>query len=282
MTSRRFAQVDVFTSTPGRGNPVAVVLDGEGLSSADMAAFARWTNLSETTFVLPSTQPGADYRLRIFTPGGELPFAGHPTIGSCSAWLAAGGTPANPDRIVQECGAGLIDLRRDGELLAFAAPPVDIAVVPEDRVAAIAKALGLRSEDVLDARLLTNGPAWLTLWLTDADRVLAAQPDHPALIALDAMVGLAGAYPTRAAPSPATIEVRAFAPTIGVPEDPVTGSLNASIAQWLVPAGALGPRYTAAQGTAIGRSGRVTLEVHDGATWVGGHTIGMITGHLEF
>lgn len=281
MITRGFTQVDVFTDTPGAGNPVAVVHDAVGLSSRDMAAFARWTNLSETTFLLPPTTAEADYRLRIFTPGGELPFAGHPTLGSCSAWLAAGGTPINPGTVVQECGAGLVSLRREGERLAFAAPPVTMTDVASDRLAAVTAAVGLTPGDVVAAQLLTNGPAWLTLWLTGADRVLAARPDHAALIGLDAMVGLAG--PHRGTSQAAAIEVRAFAPTIGVPEDPVTGSLNASIAQWLIPGGTLPERYLATQGGAIERAGAIWLNrTDDGVTWVGGECRQVITGHLRF
>ncbi len=298
MRARPFAQIDVFTAAPGYGNPVAVVLDGTDLGDAAMQRFARWTNLSETTFVLPPTDPAADYALRIFTPGGELPFAGHPTLGSCFAWLAAGGQPKSADRIVQQCAKGLIPIRRDGERLAFAAPPSVRSDPAPALLADIAQALGVEPAQILRAQRLDNGPVWLTLQLDSADTVLALEPDHARLAALGQKVGVIGVYPAPTAielvsrssrearafgaPPPAPlIEVRAFAAPIGVPEDPVTGSLNASLAQWLIEAGELPPRYVAAQGTALGRAGRVHVERDaEGQVWIGGDCVGVIQGQV--
>ena len=298
MRARPFQQIDVFTATPGYGNPVAVVLDSTGLDDAAMQHFARWTNLSETTFVLPPTDAQADYALRIFTPGGELPFAGHPTLGSCFAWLAAGGQPKSADRIVQQCAKGLIPIRRDGERLAFAAPPSARSDPAPALLAAIAQALGVEPAQILRAQRLDNGPVWLTLQLDSADTVLALEPDHARLAALGQKVGVIGVYPAPTAielvsrssrearafgaPPPAPlIEVRAFAAPIGVPEDPVTGSLNASLAQWLIEAGELPPRYVAAQGTALGRAGRVHVERDaEGQVWIGGDCVGVIQGQV--
>ena len=298
MRARPFAQIDVFTAAPGYGNPVAVVLDGTDLGDAAMQRFARWTNLSETTFVLPPTDPQADYALRIFTPGGELPFAGHPTLGSCFAWLAAGGQPKSADRIVQQSAKGLIPIRRDGERLAFAAPPSVRSDPAPALLADIAQALGVEPAQILRAQRLDNGPVWLTLQLDSADTVLALEPDHARLAALGQKVGVIGVYPAPSAielvsrssrearafgaPPPAPlIEVRAFAAPIGVPEDPVTGSLNASLAQWLIEAGELPPRYVAAQGTALGRAGRVHVERDaEGQVWIGGDCVGVIQGQV--
>ena len=298
MRARPFAQIDVFTAAPGYGNPVAVVLDGTDLGDAAMQRFARWTNLSETTFVRPPTDPQADYALRIFTPGGELPFAGHPTLGSCFAWLAAGGQPKSADRIVQQCAKGLIPIRRGGERLAFAAPPSVRSDPAPALLADIAQALGVEPTPIVRAQRLDNGPVWLTLQLDSADTVLALEPDHARLAALGQKVGVIGVYPAPTAielvsrssrearafgaPPPAPlIEVRAFAAPIGVPEDPVTGSLNASLAQWLIEAGELPPRYVAAQGTALGRAGRVHVERDaEGQVWIGGDCVGVIQGQV--
>ncbi len=296
---RPFAQIDVFTAQPGLGNPVAVVLDAAGLDDAAMQRFARWTNLSETTFVLPPTDAHADYALRIFTPGGELPFAGHPTLGSCFAWLAAGGQPKAADRIVQQCAQGLVDLRRSGERLAFAAPPSRQGDVAPELLAAVVQALGLPPGQVRRAQWLDNGPRWLTLWLDGADTVLALEPDHARLAAIGQKVGVAGMHQAQAATpliarssrearafgtaaEAPLIEVRAFAAPIGVPEDPVTGSLNASLAQWLIEAGELPARYVAAQGSALGRAGRVHVERDAvGTVWVGGDCVPVIRGTVQ-
>lgn len=269
--------VDVFSAEPTKGNPVAVVLEADGLSDEQMGQFAQWTNLSETTFVLRPTDPRADYLLRIWTPGGELPFAGHPTLGSAHAWLEAGGTPKDPDSIVQQCGAGLIDVRRENDRLSFAAPPLTKSGPPDSQTLAQAlRALRLTEADVLDATWLVNGPPWLGLLLTDPETVLATTPDFTALGELE--IGIAGLYPTASEPA---LEVRAFCPILGVAEDPVTGSLNAGLAQWLIGTNRLPKQYVAAQGSALNRNGRVY--VHDDGTdiWVGGHTRTLINGSVD-
>jgi PhzF family phenazine biosynthesis protein len=273
---RPFSQVDVFTSTPYRGNPVAVVLDGGGLSAGQMQRFANWTNLSETTFVLPPGDPGADYLVRIFTPVAELPFAGHPTLGTCHAWLAAGGTPRRPDVIVQECGAGLVTLRHTADGLAFAAPPVlRDGPVDGELQADIASVLGIDASAIVDASWADNGPGWVAVLLDSADAVLAVKPGET-----DLDLGVVGPYP---AGSPAAFEVRAFFPKDGVTvEDPVTGSLNASLAAWLLRTGRATAPYVASQGTALGRSGRVHISQDaDGAIWVAGGTVTCVTGQVE-
>lgn len=273
----RFTQVDVFTDEPYRGNPVAVVHDADDLDDAQMAAFARWTNLSETTFLLAPATPGADYRLRIFTPGGELPFAGHPTLGSCHAWLAAGGRPGGDD-VVQECGVGLVTVRRDAGGLRFAAPtPLADTPVPPDVLARATAALALPPGALVDHRFVDNGPRWNILLLDSAERVLALRPDVAALG--DAHVGVVGPYPPGA---PAAFEVRGFVPGIGVPEDPVTGSLNAVVAQWLIGTGRAPEAYVAAQGTVLGRAGRVHVTRDpDGTTWVGGASVACVDGTVR-
>lgn len=273
MVGRRFEQVDVFAEAPGRGNPVAVVLDGEGLSDEAMQRFANWTNLSETTFVLPPSTDGADYRVRIFTPAHELPFAGHPTLGTCHTWLAATGSPA--ESVVQECAAGLVPVQRRDGRLAFAAPPLQReGPVDEPTVDHVAGLLGVARTDVLAAEWVDNGPGWLAVLLPSVDAVLALQP---APVDLD--VGVVGLYPPG---SPAAVEVRAFFPKDGATaEDPVTGSLNASLAMWLLGSGRLAAPYVASQGTALGRAGRVHVSVDAGTVWVGGATTTLITGTVE-
>ena len=311
MQQRAFKQVDVFTATPYFGNPLAVVLDGAGLSDDQMQRFARWTNLSETTFVLPPKEAGrlggADYRVRIFTPGAELPFAGHPTLGTCHAWLQAGGTPRSPGRVIQECGVGLVQIRNDGSRLAFAAPPLKRSAPGPTQLSEIAQALGLKASQILTAQLLDNGPVWLGLLLESVQTVLALEPDHLALknlgikvgvVAVDAAAptpaliarsnrearafGAASAVSASAADGEPTVEVRAFAAPVGVIEDPVTGSLNASLAQWLMADGYAPTTYTASQGTCLDRAGRVHL-VRDasGQVWVGGDAVTCITGSVR-
>ena len=276
--TRPFAQVDVFTAVPYAGNPVAVVLDGEGLSEEEMAAFARWTNLSETTFVLPARDPAADYRLRIFTPGRELPFAGHPTLGSAHAWLACGGVPRGSD-LVQECGVGLVTIRRAGGRLAFAAPellrsgPVD---GPTRR--AIAESLGIDGSEIVDAAWVDNGPGWVGVRLADAHAVRALQPRPGRMIAHDLKIGVIGLWEQ---PTSVAAEVRAFIPSGGIAEDPVTGSLNAGLAQWLIGAGVLPDSYVAGQGWALRRDGRVHVERTGGDIWVGGDCITCVNGTVE-
>jgi PhzF family phenazine biosynthesis protein len=274
---RRFQQLDVFSATPYRGNPLAVVLDAQGLSTQAMQRYTDWANLSECSFLLPPTQPGADYAVRIFSPGRELPFAGHPTLGSCQAWLNAGGRPQG-EHIVQECGVGLVRLRRDGTRLAFAAPPLRRSgPLSEAEQARLVAALRLQPADVLAAAWCDNGPPWQGLLLRSAAQVLALQPDRAALQGLD--VGVIGAHPSTA---DVAYEVRAFFSTAqGVAEDPVTGSLNAALAQWLVGAGLAPERYVAAQGTVLGRAGRVHIARDGGQLWVGGHSVLCIEGTVE-
>ncbi|MGO0604383.1 PhzF family phenazine biosynthesis protein [Brevibacterium linens] len=295
---RRFAQVDVFSAVPFQGNPVAVIVDADGLDESQMARIANWTNLSETTFVLPPDDPTADYRLRIFTPHRELPFAGHPTLGSAAAWLDAGGAPKHEDRIVQECGAGLIDIRRTprrggptdpsadslttataepSETLAFAAPdrlrsgPLDDAYVDQ-----IAVALGVDRSEILGHQWADNGPGWAAVRLAGAEQVLALTPDFSAIP--DAKLGVVGAHPEG---SEHEYEIRAFVPGVGVAEDPVTGSLNASVAQWLIGENLAPNSYTATQGTALGRSGVVSISAEDDEIWVGGDTSVCIRGTVH-
>ncbi|HEU4421882.1 MAG TPA: PhzF family phenazine biosynthesis protein [Pilimelia sp.] len=273
---RPFRQVDVFTATPYRGNPVAVVLDGEGLTTEEMQRFTRWMNLSESTFVLPPEAPEADYRVRIFTPVTELPFAGHPTLGTCHAWLSAGGRSKRDGVVVQECGAGLIQVRHTPAGLAFAAPPLlRSGPVDEPLIRDIAAAFGLDQASIDAVEWADNGPGWIAVLLTSADAVLAARP---AFIDLD--VGLVGPYPPG---SPQAIEVRGFFPKDGVMvEDPVTGSLNASLAQWLLRTGRLEAPYVASQGTALGREGRVQITIDaEGAIWVGGGTVTCVAGDVD-
>ena len=281
---RLFKQVDVFTATPYRGNPLAVVLDGSGLDDEAMQRFARWTNLSETAFLLPPTQPDADYRARIFTPGSELPFAGHPTLGSCHAWLEAGGSPRRADVLVQECKVGLVRIRREETRLAFAAPSLQLSAPDPAVLAKVAAALGLEAEQIIAARLLDNGPVWLGLLLDSPQTVLRLQPDHGALKALGQKVGVAACYPAADAEDPTSpaLEVRAFAAPIGIEEDPVTGSLNASLAHWLIAAGRMPSAYLAAQGTCLDRCGRVHI-AQDAAKdiWVGGESVTCISGKVS-
>ena len=281
---RAFAQVDVFTATPYLGNPVAVVLDGAGLSTQDMQAFTDWTNLSEATFVLPPTQPGADYALRIFCPGRELPFAGHPTLGSCHAWLEAGGVP-HVAEVVQECAVGLVRIRRDGQRLAFAAPPLRRSgPLPKDEVLRIAHGLGVSRQDILHHAWCDNGPQWRGVMLASAEQVLALQPNAQILAGME--VGVVAPLETQAQHSnhdPAeAIEVRAFFPgNAGLTEDPVTGSLNAALGQWLIGAGLAPEHYVARQGTAMGRAGRVHVQQDaHGQVWVGGESVVCIQGHV--
>jgi PhzF family phenazine biosynthesis protein len=274
---REFRQVDVFAEESFLGNPVAVVHGGDDLAEADMQRFARWTNLSETTFLLAPADPRADYRLRIFTTERELPFAGHPTLGSAHAWLDAGGTPARPDLLIQECGAGLVPLRRGpGGQLAFQAPPlIRSGPVAEPELAEIAASLRIGRADITDAQWADNGPGWVAVQLASAAAVLALTPG-----ANSRDIGVVGAYPPG---SPAAFEVRAFTPLVsGTGEDPVTGSLNASLAMWLLASGKATAPYTASQGTVLGRRGRVHVSADaDGAVWVGGATRTLIAGTVQ-
>lgn len=272
---RPFYEVDVFTGTPYRGNPVAVVLDADGLSTEQMQRVAHWTNLSETTFVLPPSVAGADYRVRIFTPVNELPFAGHPTLGTCHAWLSAGGS-TTADMIVQECAAGLVPVQRTADGLAFAAPPlVRSGPVEDSLVEQIAAVLDIGRDDILDSQWVDNGPGWVAVMLADADAVLALRPRFT-----DLHLGAVGPH---LAGSPQAFEVRAFFAKDGaMVEDPVTGSLNASLAQWLLASGQATAPYVAAQGAALGREGRVHVsQDHDRVIWIGGGTVTCVTGQIE-
>lgn len=301
MRNRPFQQVDVFTAEPLRGNPLAVVLDGEGLGDTQMQAFAAWTQLSETTFVLPPSPEGraqgADYRVRIFTPGGELPFAGHPTLGTAHAWRQAGGQPQAADRLVQECGVGLVTLRPQDGRYAFAAPSLRRATPDADQLAAVLDALGLAPDEVLAAQDLHNGPHWLGLLLPDVETVLSLTPDHATLKRLGVKVGVAARRQnaqglirraSREARAFAThtdttdLEVRGFAAPVGIAEDPVTGSLNASLAQWLIEDGHMPSRYRARQGTVLGRAGEVFVQRDEGGqVWIGGDVVGCIAGTVR-
>ncbi|MEY2618487.1 MAG: hypothetical protein RL522_1489 [Pseudomonadota bacterium] len=278
--ARPFQQVDVFTSMPYRGNPVAVVLDGTGLTPEQMQRFTDWTNLSEATFVLPPEHPEADYQLRIFCPGRELPFAGHPTLGSCHAWLRAGGKPKG-ECVVQECGVGLVRIRRDGDRLAFAAPPLRRGgPLEEAELARIAAGLGLARGEIVAHAWCDNGPQWRGVMLRSAQQVLALRADSTQLAGLE--IGIVGPWP---AGSECAFEVRAFFPGLGgLAEDPVTGSLNAAIAQWLIGAGMVPARYIASQGTTLGRAGRVHVDQdpHTPSTiWIGGQSVTCIEGQVR-
>ncbi len=290
MRLRPFQQVDVFTDTPYLGNPLAVVLDGEGLSTEALQQFTHWTNLSEATFVLPPTPEGraagADYRVRIFCPGRELPFAGHPTLGTCHAWLQAGGQPRTAGRIVQECGVGLVPLRQDGDRLAFAAPPlIRGGPLAEEDVVRIARGLGVARADILHHAWCDNGPRWRGVMLRSAEQVLQLQPDGAILAGLDVgvvgprgKVGVVGASDAEGI----AFEVRAFFPgNNGLTEDPVTGSLNAALAQWLIGAGLAPTHYVASQGTALGRAGRVQVAQEGADIWVGGHSVTCVHGTVR-
>lgn len=276
MEPRPFSQVDVFTATPLFGNPVAVVHQAEGITTDQMHTFTSWTNLSEATFLLPPSTDTADYRVRIFCPGRELPFAGHPTLGTCHAWLEAGGEPRS-DVIVQECGAGLVRIRRAGDVLAFAAPPLQRSgPLDEADVERIARGLGLTRADIVDHQWCDNGPGWQAVLLESADQVLALDPDPALLAGID--VGVVGPHLS----GDVDYEVRAFFPgNTGVTEDPVTGSLNAALAQWLIGSGRAPETYIAAQGTALGRAGRVHVMREGDDIWVGGRCVTVISGEVE-
>ncbi len=309
MRNRAFKQLDVFSATPYLGNPLAVVLDASDLSTQEMQHFAHWTNLSETTFLLPPSPKGAaagaDYRVRIFTPGGELPFAGHPTLGTCHAWLEAGGT-ARASEIVQECNVGLIRIRREGPRLAFAAPALKRGNPSPALLARVAAAMGLKADQIIAAQLLDNGPVWLGLLLDSQSTVLELAPDHLALKNLGQKVGVASiepaqtattliarsnrearAFGSRSVQSGETeespqVEVRAFAAPVGVNEDPVTGSFNASLAQWLIADGLAPSSYVAAQGACLGRAGQVHIARDaSGQVWVGGDSVTCIDGAVN-
>jgi PhzF family phenazine biosynthesis protein len=277
MPALSFQQVDVFTGKALKGNPLAVVVAADELSDQTMAALANWTNLSETTFLLKPTVPAADYRVRIFTPERELPFAGHPTLGSCQVWLNSGNVPKQA-RIVQECAAGLIQIRRDGDRLAFAAPPLlrsgDVDGATLDR---IATGLRIKRDAIKASQWVDNGPGWVAVMLASRAEVLALKPDYPALAELK--LGVVGPW-TAADGNDAQFEVRAFIPTRSS-EDPVTGSLNAGLAQWLIAKGLAPGSYIASQGTVLGRAGRVHVQREGDDIWIGGNTVTCITGKID-
>lgn len=301
MKNRAFKQVDVFTDKPYLGNPIAVVLDGEGLSDAEMASFARWTNLSETTFLLPPTNPQADYRVRIFTSTSELAFAGHPTLGSCYAWLEAGGKPKSK-YIVQECNVGLVQIKQNPSYLAFAAPPLNRSLLSESQLTQVAAALGIQTSQIVASQLLDNGSVWCGLVLDSVDTVLRVNASYLDIKNLGIKIGVAGIYNDSKATqliakssrearafasytkiildeeAESDIEVRAFTMTC---EDPVTGGLNASLAQWLIEDGYLPDIYTASQGVCLDRAGRVHIQRDaSGQVWVGGSVVTCIDGNV--
>jgi PhzF family phenazine biosynthesis protein len=271
----KFQQVDVFSSAATEGNPLAVVTGADDLTDAQMAAFARWTNLSETTFLLSPKHPDADYRVRIFTTTRELPFAGHPTLGSCFVWLDNGGI-AKADEVIQECGAGLVRIRRDGARLAFAAPPLlRSGPVEHDILQRLATGLGVKPEQIVGSQWADNGPGWVAVMLASREEVLAIRPDYVALKGLN--VGIVA--PWTGPDAEADFEVRALTGDLNA-EDPVTGSLNASLAQWMIPAGLAPRKYTARQGTVLGHRGRVSVEQIGERIWVGGDVQKCVSGSV--
>ena len=280
--TRKFDMIDVFGSGPVSGNPLAVIHDAEGFSTEEMQAITRWMNLSETTFLLPATSPEADYRVRIFTLISELPFAGHPTLGTCHAWLEAGGSPKTNGIVTQECGAGLIPIRQ-AERLAFAAPPLILdGEVDAESKAQVLAVLGLKDTDIVDMRWVDNGPGWVGVLFEEPDAVLSLQPDISRFTGERQIdIGVVAPYPEG---SVIDFEVRAFFSNDKgqLAEDPVTGSLNASLAQWLIGTGRASGSYVAAQGTAIGRRGRIHISQAVGEIWVGGDTTTLVSGVIDF
>ena len=279
MSQFDFRQVDVFSTQPLKGNPLAVVLGADELSDERMAAFARWTNLSETTFVLKPRDPRADYRLRIFTTLEELPFAGHPTLGSCHAWLQAGGVPQG-EEVIQECEVGLVRIRRQGADLAFLAPPLlrSGAVEPE-LLEQARRGLGLAPGAIVEAQWVDNGAGWMVLMLAERQQVLELQPDYPQLQGL--AVGVIAPCDPQRDDTDAQFEVRAFIAGDGMPEDPATGSLNAGIAQWLLGAGLAPSSYVVSQGLSMGRAGRIHVQQRGEEIWIGGAVVTCIQGRLD-
>jgi PhzF family phenazine biosynthesis protein len=277
MPAHIFQQVDVFTALAFKGNPLAVVLNAESLSDEQMAAIANWTNLSETTFLLAPTDLSADYRVRIFTPERELPFAGHPTLGSCHVWLSAGNSPKG-EHVVQECGAGLVRIKRDGSRLAFAAPPLRRSGnVASDLLARLALGLRLQPASIKSAQWIDNGPGWIAVMLTHRAEVLSIRPDFPAFAGQP--VGVVAPWDPQKDGTDASFEVRAFIATRSA-EDPVTGSLNAGLGQWLIGSGIAPDHYIASQGTVLGRAGRVHVDRAGKDIWIGGDTVTCIEGKI--
>jgi len=277
--SRRFLFVDVFSEQAFSGNPLPVILDGEGLSTEEMQKITRWMNLSETVFLLPPTDSMADYRVRIFTLDREMPFAGHPTLGSCHAWLASGGQPQGEIEIIQECGVGLVPIRRTNTNLAFAAPElIRSGSVDESKLREITRALRIKRDDIVDARWADNGPGWVAVLLESAQAVLDLEPFSDFPTRLD--IGVVGPYEDG---EDAAFELRAlYTDQHGaIREDPVTGSLNASVAQWLLASGRATAPYVAKQGACLGRAGRIEISQDDeGTVWVGGCTRTMVEGKV--
>lgn len=274
-TSYKFHQLDVFSNQPLLGNALAVVHEAERLSAQTIRAFARWTNLSETTFLLPPSHPEADYRVVIMTPEGELPFAGHPTLGSCFAWLRAGGKPKSPSVVVQECGVGLVKIRRGGDRLSFAAPPRKrTGNLDEATLSHVVACLGIKDSEVVRHQWVDNGPGWCAVMLDSAARVLELKPDFAKM---KIPMGVVAPQPRS---SDTDYEVRAFVPSLGIPEDPVTGSFNAGLGQWLMESGLAKDHMVIAQGTALQRRGRVYLDRIDNEIWVGGHVVICIEGSV--
>lgn len=283
MQARSYIEVDVFGSQAYLGNPLAVVADARGLDAPQMQRFARWTNLSETTFLMAPTHPDADYQVRIFTPSCELPFAGHPTLGSCHAWLAQGGTPRSATQIVQQCALGLVRLRPDGARFAFCAPPMRRAAIDEAALAPVLTALGLPKRAVRKAQWLDNGPRWLGLLVDSAQTLLALEPNHAALqsLGLVGVIGPCNSADADGSPQPGDFAVRAFASAAGVLEDPVTGSLNGALGQWLIGEGLAPARYVVSQGARLQRSGLVFIEQLEGEVWVGGNCVTCVRGTVQ-
>lgn len=276
MSRYAFTQLDVFSDRPLFGNPLAVIHDADDLTDTEMQRFAKWTNLSESTFLCKPKSSDADYRVRIFSPLRELPFAGHPTLGSCAAWLARGGVPKQPGLIVQECGIGLVRVKQIGRRLAFAAPPLQrTGPLAPSLIDQIARGLGVTPAQILGHQWVDNGPGWCAVMLDSAERVLSVRPDTAVM--RDLRLGVIGPTP------PGTgvdFEVRAFVGPLGVAEDPVTGSLNAGLASWLIAAGLAPVRYVVSQGTVLGRAGRLYIDQVGDDIWVGGDVTSCVTGHV--
>lgn len=282
MTTHKFTQVDVFGSTPLKGNPLAVVHDADDLTTEQMQEFAQWTNLSETTFLLKPTHPDADYRVRIFTPSEEFPFAGHPTLGSAHAWLAAGGQPKTVGRVVQECGVGNVQLKSVDSELAFAAPELlKHEPLTQQELSQVAQSLQITPDAILDSHWIDNGPGWIGVRLSSAQEVLDLAPNYDAMQGM--CISVIGEYPHHSTEKQngIDVEVRAFVPDVGILEDPVTGSANAGLAQWLTATGTLPDSYTARQGTVIGYDGLVTLNREAETVWVGGKSVVIISGTVD-
>jgi len=279
MKRRRFIQCDVFSPVPTQGNGLAVIVEAEGLSDEQFRLFAAWTNLAETTFILPPEDPVADYKLRIFTPTREMLFAGHPTLGSCAAWLHAGGVPKQDGLVRQECGVGLVDIDVSGSSFAFVAPPTKIEPLPAKALQVITNALEISPDTVKHTALLDNGPLWQVLQLETAAQVLALDSSRVKWPEFKS-IGLIGTYPPG---SECDFEVRMLAPSSGMSEDPITGSLNAALAHWLYAEGRLSSDITVAQGTSINRHGRVSIrpDTDTGKIFIGGDTHIVIDGHVS-